>query len=392
MAESVSGWQRAFVPTESRLGEQKKVTIGIGGQAARIDQIMRAHSLIAQFDSNIQPRDIKIVGIGKDKIVATAQKAQNQSQVFVVAVASQKNKREENIRNEATLCEELRQHSGEEIRLATSLKETNVPGLFTMDKASGDLEKFLGKTKMSPNLALSICQDMATGLSQLHSTDRVHDDMKLDNFLVSNDGKHVYLSDFGKSTKVDPDTGKAKGPHGGNTRNADSTGSRSKANDVYGLGLSLMQVLEATVREEGKKSIVEVPETDRRKDQVFADDSRRGVERFILNHKAFSHRLCETKNVGWMGKVTNILCRGRTAIQPAAIRQQKDKAEHDALSSYVDTLIKELEKAKKFDNHEIQTIRTILSGTVLAPANTRISAADVRQMLEGLQPRTQSSS
>lgn len=374
-------WTPAQKPSFEPAPTERGAIIGLRQSATKVDQLLHAHGLLRQMDPSIRPSELRVRGIGKDKIVVQVDKAGFNDKVYVVAVKSASNERLKHIQSEEAVCSRMREllKNNDEMRLAASLQAVDgVAGLFTMDAATGDLEKHLSKHGNTVD-ALKLGMDMAKGVSQLHSMNRIHGDMKTDNYLVDANG-NAYLADFGKSKEVDPTTGQAPGLYAGNTRIGAPEAKNSKKSDVYGLGIELMQVLEAKVRPAGQKSLLE-PDT-LRKDGVFANKDRRGIEAYMLNHQAFSHRMCETKGVGWKGKMLNMYARARTAAQPSYVRKMTSKEEKKVLNQYIQKLCSELKEKKIYSDKSIDTLEILLEKTLDPNPAKRPAAQEVVDILQ----------
>jgi serine/threonine protein kinase len=97
----------------------------------------------------------------------------------------------------------------------------NIFKYYVMEKADSDLSSFLSNNTIPENQKLVLCYEISNGITQLHSMDIYHRDIKPDNiFIVTKNGKNIWkIGDLGLSVKRGKDLSKIEfrekiGPYG----------------------------------------------------------------------------------------------------------------------------------------------------------------------------------
>lgn len=201
---------------------------------------------------------------------------------------------------------------------------------YMMPKGVENGEKAIQKD-LAFDKRISYCKNALEGLRNLHSVDIVHGDLKPENLLTFEDGV-LRIADFGRSTTVPTDKS-----YLGNTRFGPPEGTLSKAGDVYGAALLLIRMLEEAVLPKDKPHSLN--EDFGAKKYIAPSDSRRGVERFFLEHPDFT-RTYET-STSVLGKARDIIARGKTTLQFVSDNELHD--ETVALWNYIGLLCSSLE-------------------------------------------------
>jgi len=156
--------------------------------------------------------------------------------------------------------------------------------------SGGDFEKKIRDIKTSLNQRIKFGLNLLSGFKNLHQANFVYGDPKPENCLIynnrsNNDRENLKIADFGKAKKVESDRVLS---YKGNTRFAPPEGTLSKSGDVYGAALILIRNFEEEIfkneKDNSKTSLYTVPNQDF---DAKASDKLRGVERFVVEHKAF---------------------------------------------------------------------------------------------------------
>ncbi|NGX42525.1 MAG: hypothetical protein K940chlam7_00805 [Chlamydiae bacterium] len=157
-----------------------------------------------------------------------------------------------------------------------------IRGRYTLEveKAEANFEQVIQSTETSFEQRKIFGRHLLEGLVALHKVGWAYGDLKPENLLIYGKGKKEILkiADFGKAKKVGSETKK----YTGNLRFSPPEGKLSKKGDVWGAALVLIRTLEEAVLTD-KEPLVAV--TGKKIDQP--SDKRRGIERFIIQHKAF---------------------------------------------------------------------------------------------------------
>ncbi len=250
------------------------------------------------------------------------------------------------------------------------------------DVANGALEGFFNKADLRSEFNQDVCKqcigDLLGGLSQLQKAGYVTGDLKPDNLLLYKKDEGGYLlklSDFGKSKKVDGN-GNITGKYSGNPRFAPPESTRGKGGsygvkgDVYAAGLCMVRMLEELVLDSDRGAMVlNVAEQDI--DSGGSPKSgRRGVERFILQHKAFS------ASDGSLRKNTR-----RNYTLNEEVRANREKA----LGAYVDELMTKLSEKKLFSQDEQkEALADLLKGMLKSNPKERLTIETCKSLYDEL--------
>lgn len=273
----------------------------------------------------------------------------------------------EELQTMSDIAGEVKVHRGAGC-LAVDVEEVSVGGAnfaLLAEAASGDLERIIQEPSIDLNQRLELVSQFLMGSEALHSTGRAYGDTKPENCLVYGDsttGYSLKISDFGKTKQV----GSGAGSYSGNTRFAAPEGQLSKAADVYANALVVIRILEEAVLEPGEKSLVEVEDKD-----VPASDKVRGVERFIVEHKAFLG--CESKGI--MGKIRSCWRRMMHLGKRPSLEQQEKQ--HGALSGYIAVLADRLGTKFGMSVSQQAGLQFVLGTMILSEPSHRYSMTGI---------------
>jgi len=179
---------------------------------------------------------------------------------------------------------------------------------------------------------IRLAHDFLAGMTVLSVADCAHGDIKPQNCLVYRDSRgslSLKVSDFGKTQKVAE--GETK-PYRGNIRFVAPEGRVSKQGDVYGAALVVIRTLEEFLGDSGE-SLVKIDKKDK---EAQAIKKRRGIEKYIVEHKAFLG--ADTPGL------PSIIYKGlpRRARLEKQTKKQKER-QQKLLEGYVNALIEGLE-------------------------------------------------
>jgi len=229
----------------------------------------------------------------------------------------------------------------------------------------------------------SYAKDFVNGLNDLHKVGYAYGDMKPENCLIYENEqtkeKTLKISDFGKTqdmSKYEDGTCMYKG----NLRFAPPEGKMSQKGDVYSAGLVLIRLFEEQYLADG--SIMEVEKKDK---EVNAQKNRRGIEKCIVEHKAFPGLDEPTL----FDKIFRRLPR-----QATLTRQSDDKkeAQNNFLNEYIDTLGQRMFKdmsgslpgasSSKEREKFVNNLTSLLKNMVVVNPNDRLTMEDVQKNLK----------
>lgn len=219
-----------------------------------------------------------------------------------------------------------------------------------------DLETAIQGTRLGFVQRLSLCADVLKGYKSLHNAGYVHGDPKTENVLVfENKGKLVAkISDFGKAEKI----GDAQMAYSGTFRAAPPEGKASKEADIYGAALKLIRVLEEEVLGEDKMLV-----SPKNQKSAKPFDKRRGVERYVLAHKAFPAE----EAYGGAAK----LWRLRKYSKLDKTSAEKQAQQYTALNDYISELCTRLQKTGKLPPAGIAQLEDLLKRMVNTEPSSR---------------------
>ncbi len=323
---------------------------------------------LAVSSLHLQPlaegKDKRVFVVSKEALlqmpIADQHKLQN-----LVFIAPIKANREKLVKEEYGLMQNIHDQldvdSETETHLALDFdKITTSDGkeYYVTKKALANGEKAIRDPALPFETRLSFCEHVLDGGSALHGTNRVHGDLKPDNLLIF-ENETLKIADFGKSATVDDDKPSTK-TYSGNTRFCPPEGKLSKAGDVYGAGLILIRILEEACLNDST-SLIDISE--KKNPPAYTDtqtgkDSRRGVEKYILDNPAFT-RSYETKGQTLFGgRAKDLAARAKTVT--GAISQKDLNAESVALNDYITTLCNELLENKFLDKEKADELGLLL--------------------------------
>lgn len=287
------------------------------------------------------PQNLERIGKGKVKLVWAPKngpaaeanlpidrsKTKEQAEVYYTPVKTFFGSREKSLKAEYKILKDIKDNlHGKDIKnLALNAEEVEIGGRFALkvDKGS-DFEDEIKKNTPTLEQRVKFGKEYISGMKELHDAGFAYGDIKPENCLLMKG--EVKISDFGKSRNV----GEGKKPYTGNMRFAPPEGSLSKKGDVYGAALVLIRIFEESVITQNESLL---PAED--KEEFEPLEERRGIERYILEHKAF--QAIEPR--GWKGKVELMKRRAKAVILS---KNEKEK-QTEALNQYIIELGERLE-------------------------------------------------
>jgi serine/threonine protein kinase len=231
--------------------------------------------------------------------------------------------------------------------LATEFEETEIEGKFALKVplSEGDFEKEM-KKGLSFEEHIEHGLGIIKGVAELHRAGFVHGDLKPENALIGRDeqgNKVLRLADFGKArdTKIGKEI-----LYSGNPRFAPPERILTEKGDVYATALILIRNFEehvlllknnGDVPKDSNSTLLGVEPDQREGFAIPEDKHRRGVERFILENKAFK---AIDSGKDWNQKVTYVKRRTDQMYLTEADKQAQNKE----LNTYIDAMAKEARK------------------------------------------------
>jgi serine/threonine protein kinase len=237
-------------------------------------------------------------------------------------------------------------------------KQENIQGqqTYIQPKAKGSLEGWIRKS-LTSETRRAFGGHVIQGMAGLHKADYSHNDSKPDNFLVFDEkGKLIIkASDYGKAKKVK----NGEADYTGNVRFVAPEGKSSKKGDVYGTGLILIRVFEEQyLKNENNNMLCSIDDKDR--DVPLEGDKVRGVEKYVIEHKAFP----ATQNIGWVGFV-RILWRRISKL--GKLNNKELMAHQNTIHNYIDELGKRMKKDEDNFRHSDKLIALLKRMTLSDP-------------------------
>lgn len=156
--------------------------------------------------------------------------------------------------------------------------------IIEVDAAKCDFEHQIRDSNTDIKERFNLGKDLVSGINELHKADFAYGDIKPENCLVfEKDGKmQLKISDFGKAEEAKDYESKT---YKGNLRFAPPEGKLSKKGDVFSAALVLIRNFEEGVLDKDGEPLLSVKSSDL--ESVQATKERRGIEKLIVNHKAF---------------------------------------------------------------------------------------------------------
>lgn len=327
-----------------------------------VEQAARSINDVALKSLDLEPlakgKDKQVWKVSKEALAKSESHKEFENKVFIAALKASGQKM---VSEEFGLMKSIREQLG-----ATENTETNLAldfevvrtadgkTFYTTEKALGNAETLIRDRSLSPSTRISFCRQAINGMASLHSTNRVHGDVKPDNLLVY-DQEVLRVADFGKSATVEDDKPSST-KYAGNTRFGPPEGQLSKAGDVYGTGLMLMRILEEGCLE-SRATLLQPSELK----NPPSHESRRGVEKFILDAPAFE-RSFETKEQGLLfgggGKGKDFAARVKTV--GGLIPSEALQNESIVLRQYIRVMCDELVKYKVIPDYSRDLLELLL--------------------------------
>ncbi|MEX1012656.1 MAG: serine/threonine-protein kinase [Waddliaceae bacterium] len=242
-------------------------------------------------------------------------------------------------------------HSNLAVKHSILSKDEGIRGMFTMkvDRAKSDFEKTLRNSKVGFQTRMKLLCDFVKGLAQLHRAGFAHGDIKPENSLVYEDKGtlSLKLADFGRAEEVKDESKTYKG----NLRFAPPEGRLSQKGDVYGAAIVMIRTLEEEILNEGGDPLLPVHDQDRDEYQSDPSQNRRGIEKLIVEHKAFAG-----VDVGSLRN--KIFRRLPRQVRIESWGDEKIQNQHEVLNQYIDQL--KLELNSKLDQKLLESTNNLL--------------------------------
>lgn len=255
-------------------------------------------------------------------------------------------------------------------------KEINKQITMKVDFSKSNLERKMNDRTVLLPQRISFMRDAIKGLYSLHQTGHVHKDLKLENLLVFDDAENegnelVKLSDFGRSLAV---AAKENIVYDGNTRFVAPDGGLTQKSEVFSLALILIRGFEGVL----KDPVMEVPKGER---DCKAHDSRVGLDKFVLEHKAFI--CCENKGTSF-GRIKNCFRRNRMNKDSPEKKAERCRNQEKILAEYIDKMVENLRDPSKIiegqtlmDSSQADSLSSLLKSMIQEKPDERPSMEDV---------------
>lgn len=224
-----------------------------------------------------------------------------------------------------------------------------------------------------------LIQDVLKGMCGMHSTNKVHGDLKTENIMIYQDknGYSAKVCDFGKVRRLGPN---ATAMHTGNPRFAPPEGVLSQKGEVYSTAIVMLSILESEILNQDEVN-PEAPASN----ASASSKQRWGVEKFLVDTPA-----CPQGEVLTLRGKISIYGRG---IISAFIRQPSPaslKAAQIAVHDYIDQQIDKLEGKEGYDLKELEGIRKLLKSMTDADPSQRPTMEEALQVYNAIlsKPKT----
>lgn len=248
-----------------------------------------------------------------------------------------------------------------------------IKGQYTVevDKAEGAIDGQIN-SEMTGIDVMKLDIDARTGLAELHSIDMVAGDSKLDNILVYKDKEgnlSAKVADFGRAKDINGDESIE---NKGNTRTVDPSGKISKKGEVWSAAVNTLQMLSLLL--DDPNSVVDEMMNDApgATESIAPHPDRKGVEKLVLQHKAFS--AVENKGT-WIGRVEN----ARRRKNPPEVSADTQSL---LMTTYTDKLLETLEEKGKISPDQRQLLSGVLRSSFSVDPEKRPSMADSVQIMQ----------
>lgn len=216
--------------------------------------------------------------------------------------------------------------------LAVKLKEVesqdSIDGQLTLEvsRAEKDFEKWITSDTPTIQERFKLGGHFLKGLENLQKIGFAYGDMKPENALIYRKGDDLLLkiADFGKTVEV----GDAEKDYEGNTRFAPPEFRASLKGDIYSSALVVIRDIEEEYLIKDNVNTLK-PVTKKRDFDQAAKPSYRGIEKYVVEHKAFL--AC---NAGMSGRSLYRRNKAKTAHQTELEKAESQKAIH----SYINAL------------------------------------------------------
>lgn len=250
--------------------------------------------------------------------------------------------------------------------------KARIKGQYTIEvqKAKGAADNVINKDRSFEEV-FQLDKDARTGLAELHSIGMVTGDSKLDNTLVYEEeggALSAKVADFGRACEVDEDQ---QIVNKGNTRTVDPSGMISKKGEVWSAAVNSLQMYSLLLND--PNSVVEemkISQGDQEK--IPPNQKRKGVERFVLMHKAFS----AVENSGtWRGRIENALRRRKPPKTDAGLQSK-------LMKKYSTTLLTQLEKERKIDTEQKELLQNLFDRSFEPTRDARPTMNETLRMMK----------
>lgn len=214
--------------------------------------------------------------------------------------------------------------------------KTDLAGLKEGDRVNLDMEQKVRNNPFGFPQSAEIGHQIIKGMKNLHATERLQGDFKLENILVFQKGKQIIvrISDWGKTKKVEGDK---QVMHSGNARFAPPEGRISKKGEVYSVALALIRNMEGEFLKSGDKAMLMSPDHP----DASADSSKReGIEKYLIQSKDCP----QSESAGIKGNIKVYTRTGKIEAEAKlGIPSSEDLSKaQKAVHKYIDALEKEL--------------------------------------------------
>jgi hypothetical protein len=315
---------------------------------------------------------VKIVWVKQKDSLKASETRSKPDGVYYTAISSFFGRKERELKDEfkkmKKIESDIKSQSGSSEHLAVKGQELArkkwIGGKYTIkvEKAVTDFEKKLRNRETSIKERIILGSHLLDGLSNLHLAGYAHGDMKPENCLIytgEDQSSILKISDFGKTEKV---LNESKF-YSGNPRFVSPEGKLSTKGDVYSAALILIRNFE-------EKYPLPLITVDPKDFDMPIEDKYQGIERYVVEHKAFlaCNEEINPKNL-------------KRRITLGALSESKKLKQRNLIHEYIDKLHEHLKGDLPERAHQLCDL---LKQMTEADPNKRCSSAEASKAYQDI--------